>query len=143
VPVLAEQAVKGTSLEKHGQILIAHLDSPGVGILRVTALCPGGTDPIGDAICGQRVIIAGEESFVYPPSDKTSFFMDANSAIPSLSFPDPAFVRAESAGQSLRFSRGTGRKAKSFSNPGVDFIDMRFDLGEMAADAIGANPERS
>jgi hypothetical protein len=31
-------------------------------------------------------------------------------------------------------------KVKSFSNPGVDFIDMRLNLREMAADAIYANP---
>jgi hypothetical protein len=143
VPILTEQAIEGTCLEKHSQILIAPLDSPGVGILRVTALRPGGADPIGDAICGQRVIITGEESFVYPPSDQTSVFMDADSTIPSLSFSDLAFVRAEGAGQSSRLPWGTGRKAKSLSNPGVDFIDMKFDLRKMAADAIDADPERS
>jgi hypothetical protein len=68
--------------------------------------------------------------------------MDADSAIPSLSFSDLAFVRAEGTGQSPRFSRGTGRKAKSLSDPGVDFVEMRFNFGEMAAEAIDADPER-
>jgi hypothetical protein len=69
--------------------------------------------------------------------------MHTDSAISSLSFSDLAFVGAESAGQSLPFSWRTGRKAKSFSNAAVDVIDMEFDFCKMAADAIGAEPERS
>jgi hypothetical protein len=67
--------------------------------------------------------------------------MDADTAVTSLSFSDPAFVCAQGAGQPSRISWGPRWKAKSFPSPGMDFVDMRFDLFKIPADAIDTYPE--
>jgi hypothetical protein len=143
MPILAEQAIESTGLEKNREVFITPFDSRAGTQFGVAALRPARTDPSCDTIRGQGVIIAGEEPFMNPPSGQAAVLMQANTTVPSLSFSDLAFVGTSSAGQSFRIFRGAGQKAEGFSNASMDFIDMRFDLSKMRTEAVGANPEWS
>jgi hypothetical protein len=57
MPVLAKQAIEGTSLIENSQIFIAIFRTGRIGKLRIASSCPAGADPICYAISGHMVII--------------------------------------------------------------------------------------
>jgi hypothetical protein len=64
MPVLAKQAIEGTSLVENGQVFIAILRAIGTGKLGIASSRPSGANPICHAISGQRVIIPTDVGIV-------------------------------------------------------------------------------
>jgi hypothetical protein len=63
VPVLAEEAVKGTGLIEDSQVLVAIFSAFVIGKAGVTSSCSPGTYPIGYAVSGQGIVIPADIAF--------------------------------------------------------------------------------
>jgi len=81
VPVLTEQAIKGASLIENGQILIAIFSSTRVGKAGITSPGSTGTDPIGDTISRQGIIIPADVALAGGGTFKPIFLVGAQPAI--------------------------------------------------------------
>jgi hypothetical protein len=114
MPILAEKAIKGARLKKDREIFVAHLSKFCGGKPGITASCSTRTHPIGNTICGERVIIAGEVSFIRPASHKSPFFFVASPAITYSIFRNLTLVHAERAKQTICCMRRLWRQAIDF-----------------------------
>jgi len=95
VPVLAEQAIKGTSLIEDSQVLVAVFSSMGIGKLRVTGSSATRTDPIGYAVGGQGIVIPADIAFPGGGTDKSIFSVGAQSTVAPAICGNTAFIDAK------------------------------------------------
>ena len=82
VPVLAEEAVEGTGLVEDGEVVAA-----GFGRTRCRA------DPVGDAVCRQRVTVPRDGGSVTVPASQAPVDGTADAAVARLTSANPAGVR--------------------------------------------------
>ena len=102
MPVLAKEAVEGTSVEEYGEILVSILWPRRVCIPWITYTRSPRTYPVGNAVCGQGIVIPGELPLFRRYTREFSSFVLPKAAIPQPFFRDPAFIHADFARDPLR-----------------------------------------
>ena len=138
VPVLAEQAIKGTSLIEDSQVLVAMFSSLGIGKPRVTGSSATRTDPIGYAVGGQGIVIPADVAFPGGGTDKSIFSVGAQSTVAPAICGNTAFIGAKLAFKSSLTLGRLLRKVKWSSRCAVSFLNKGENLAKVSSDTIQA-----
>jgi hypothetical protein len=135
MPVLTEQAVEGASLIKNCQVLVTIFRSRKIGKIRVTTSAASGTDPVGNTIGGEGIIIPIQISLFRTAAYDASTFVSSDSAVSNPALLDLTAVDAKVTTLLALFSRRLGWQIEGFSALSVNLQDMGVDFPEMFADA--------
>ena len=95
LPVLTEQAVKGTGLVEDGEVLVAIFWSWAVGEFRIASFAAPGTHPVCHAVGGEWIIVPADIAPICGSAHKSTFLVPAKAAVASVADSDPAFVCAK------------------------------------------------
>jgi len=135
MPVLTEQTVEGASLIEHRQVLVTIFRSRGIGKIRVTTSAASGTDPVGDAIGRERIIVPVQVTLLGTAADDVATLFPADSAISYLALLDLTAVDAKVTTLLALFSGRLGWQIEGFSALSVNLQDMGVNFPEMFTDA--------
>jgi hypothetical protein len=92
VPVLAKQAIEGTSLVENGEVFVAIFRAITISKLGITSSRPARANPISHTVSGQRVIMPTDIGFVCCSTSKLIAFIIAKSTIASAIGGQTAFI---------------------------------------------------
>jgi len=141
VVVLAIEAVEGTGMIEHGEIVVSPFRPLGTGIAGITAPCAGWTDKAGHAIGRDGIIVQGEVPLMGPSSLQLSIPYLPKPAKTVLAFWNPAPVKTYVAGKALRIPRRCCGEVIGLATSGMDPGNLRPDFREMATDAVCTKPD--
>jgi hypothetical protein len=68
MPVLTKKAIERAGMEKNRLIFVTEFCPLGVRVFWIAATGSSWADPISHTVCGERVVIPGEISFVGSPA---------------------------------------------------------------------------
>ena len=120
MPVLTEQAIEGTSLIENRQVLVTIFRSRGVREIRMSTSAASGTDPVGDAIGGEGIIIPVQVTLLGTAADDVATLFPAYSAISNAALFDLASVDTKVTTPVTFFSGRLGWQIEGFSALDMD-----------------------
>jgi hypothetical protein len=140
VPVLAEEAIEGAGFVEDGEVCVSVFGPLAVRPLWVAGTAAAGTDPIGDAVCGEWIVIPGDSGAAGSAADQLSFAIGPDAAVPDFVLAYSAFILADVAHDS---HGGIGRLHGESEVASLTLMDqVDFPHGVFVGSADAAVTER-
>jgi len=142
MPVLTEQTVEGASLIEHRQVLVTIFRSRGIGKIWVTTSAASGTDPVGDAIGGEGIIIPVQVSLFRTAADDVATLFPAHSTISNVALFDLTSVDTKVTTPVTFFPGRLGWQIKGFSALDMDLQNAGINILEVLTNAPQTDAQR-
>jgi len=91
-------------------------------------------------VCGKRIVIIRQISFMRPAPGEPPIFYRPKSTIPLAALRDPAFLETKGTRDTITSTGRVFRKAKVFTALVVDRLDLLPHFTEMGSDTISTKP---
>jgi len=138
VPVLTEETIEGACLIKNGQVLIAVFRPIPIGEPGITYPRSSRTNPIGDAIGGQRVVVPTYVPLFRASPDKSALPVNAKPAVAFPTLGNKALINAKIALLSPFSPWGLRREIEGLPRLQVRLFDIGKSPSKIRTKAIGA-----
>jgi hypothetical protein len=109
-----------------------------MGIAGETASSTTGTDPVRDAVGGERIKIAGKMSLSRTTTKEFSPFIGSGPAVAPASIGNSALIRTQIARSAGRITRRERGESEILPHARMDTIQMRLDLIKVTKNAFRA-----
>ena len=141
VPVLAKEAIEGAGLIENSEVVISELRTTAIGELGISGTGASRTDPIGNTIGGQRVMIPRDIAPLPHGAAELAADVDPEPTIAPACLEDATFIDANAAAQSFFFPRRLFGQAKPLSLLMVNPFHSRAKLSKVILYALSAQPQ--
>jgi hypothetical protein len=141
VPVLAKEAIKGAGLIENSEVVIAELRTIAIGQPGISGAGASRTDPIGDAIGGQRVMIPRDIASLPHGAAELAADVDPEPTIAPAALGDAAFIEANATAQPFFPLRRLFGQAKPLSLIMMNLFHSLVKLSKVTLYALSAQPQ--
>jgi len=141
MPVLAKEAIKGAGLIENSQVVIAELRTIAIGELGISGAGAYRTDPIGNTIGGQRVMIPKDIASLPHSAAELAADVDPEPTVAPAPLGQTTFIDANAATQPFPLLRRLFGQAKPLSLRMMNLFHSRVKLSEVILYAFSTQPQ--
>jgi hypothetical protein len=138
VPILAKQAIEGTSLVENGEVFVAIFRAITISKLGITSSCPTRTNPISHTVSRQGVMIPTDIGFICCSAFEFIPLIIAKSTIASAIGGQAAFIYTNTALWSCFIVRRMNREIKLAPGFVMGFLYVRQHGSKVLPNAVKA-----